>query len=47
MKGQVVYQEEALYQRVVGMEQVVQGRGYSPELPEFKEHPDNTLRHMV
>ena len=34
-------------QRAVGMEQPAQGSGHSPELLEFKECLDNTLRHRV
>jgi len=40
-------QGQVLHQRLVGMEQGAQGSGHSPELPEFKECLDNTLRLRV
>lgn len=47
MERQVAYQEEALHQRAVGVQQAARGRGYGPQLPEFKEHLEDTFRHMV
>ena len=32
---------------VRALEQAAQGSGHSPELPVFKEHLDNALRHRV
>jgi len=38
---------QGLHQRLVGMERAAQGSRHSPELMEFKEHLNNTLRHNI
>ena len=40
-------EEKALHERAVGIAQVLQGRGHSPELSEFKERFSTALRRSV
>lgn len=45
MRTKPGHMEKVLHQRVVGMEEALQGSGPGPKLLEFQKHLDNVLRH--
>lgn len=43
----LIYQENILQQRAMGIEQAPHGSDQGPMLPEFKGHLDSALRHRI